>query len=137
MLVDAGVEIPVIMISGHADISMAVTAMSRGAYTFLEKPFRLDVLQQQIKGSIQQDCVMRQKKSKRIDAKSRLSRLTAKETEVLEMIHQGLTNKQMAERLNLTVRTVEDRRSRLMKKVEVSSLAELFELAFTARDEKA
>jgi FixJ family two-component response regulator len=135
MLVDAGVCLPVIMISGHADISMAVTAMSRGAYTFLEKPFRLDVLQQQIRGSIEKDRLVRLKKSKRIDAQNRLARLTDKEQEVLDMIHQGLTNKQMAEKLNLTVRTVEDRRSRVMRKVEVNTLADLFELMFAVRDE--
>jgi FixJ family two-component response regulator len=135
MLVRAGVCLPLIMISGHADISMAVTAMSRGAYTFLEKPFRLDVLQQQIKGSIEKDKIVRLKKSMKQNAQERLGRLTEKELQVVEMIRQGLTNKQMAEKLQLTIRTVEDRRSRVMRKVEANSLADLFDLMHVARDE--
>lgn len=132
-LLDAGVEIPIIMISGHADIPMAVTAMMRGAYMFLEKPFRMDVLQKHIMGSIEKDAQLRQDRGRCLQARHQLSRLTKKEEEVLTMVLKGLTNRQMAEGLGLTVRAIEDRRSRLMRKLEVSTLIELLEMVNSAR----
>lgn len=132
MLLDAGVEIPIIMISGHADVPMAVTAMARGAYMFLEKPFRMDVLQQHIIGGIDLDASRRAVRAKRHRSRQQLARLTEKEQEVLRMILRGLTNKQMAEGLSLTVRAIEDRRSRLMRKLEITTLIELLDMVNSA-----
>lgn len=132
MLLEAGVEIPMIIVSGNADVPMAVVSMSRGAYMFLEKPFRMDVLQQHISNALELDASRRAIRAKRHRARQQLSRLTEKEQEVLRMILQGLTNKQMAEGLGLTVRAIEDRRSRLMRKLEVNTLIELLDMVNSA-----
>ncbi len=132
MLLDSGVEIPIILVSSYADVPMAVAAMARGAYMFLEKPFRMDILQQHIMSGIELDASRRTVRAQRHRARKQLARLTEKEQEVLRMILQGLTNKQMAEGLNLTVRAIEDRRSRLMRKLEVNTLIELLEMVNNA-----
>jgi FixJ family two-component response regulator len=127
-LADDNLRIPIVMISGHADVRIAVEAMTLGAVTLLEKPFRLDELLASIRKAIEKDSVLRAERQKSADATSRLEVLTAKEREVLDLIAAGKTNREMAESLGLSVRAVEDRRSRLMKKVNANSVAELVQL---------
>lgn len=131
-LSDDGVSRPIVMVSGHADVRTAVEAMTGGAVTLLEKPFRLDELLDHIRRAVERDRSERAERGKAESAAARLARLTPKEREVLEMVAAGKTNREMAERLGLSVRAVEDRRARLMRKVEVGSLAELIRL-FTER----
>jgi FixJ family two-component response regulator len=124
-LADDGVAVPVVMISGHADVRIAVEAMTLGAVTLLEKPFRLDELLGHLRRAVEKDRADREARSKTADAAARLAALTPKEREVLELIATGKTNREMAEELGLSVRAVEDRRARLMKKVGARSVAEL------------
>ncbi len=128
MLRDAGVTLPIIMMSGHGDIPMAVEAMSSGAVTFLEKPFRMKMLTEQIARAIEIDNSLRDERERTQDARSRMDQLTDKERVVLEEIVHGLTNKQIAEKLGLSIRAIEDRRSRVMRKLGTSSIIELIEL---------
>jgi FixJ family two-component response regulator len=127
-LADDGAAIPVVMISGHADVRIAVEAMTLGAVTLLEKPFRLDELLAQVCRALEKDQTDRDARSQTAAADARLSALTPKEREVLEMIAAGKTNRSMAEELGLSVRAVEDRRARLMKRVDAHSVAELVRL---------
>jgi FixJ family two-component response regulator len=127
-LADDGVNIPVVMISGHADVRIAVEAMTLGAVTLLEKPFRLDELLAHIRKALEKDATARAARQQTADADARLAALTGKEREVLELIAAGKTNREMADALGLSVRAVEDRRARLMKKVSAGSVAELVKL---------
>ncbi len=127
-LADEGVAIPIVMISGHADVRIAVEAMTLGAVTLLEKPFRLDELLGHLRRALEKDRADRTFRDQHAEAGGRLAALTAKEREVLEMIAAGKTNREMAEELGLSIRAVEDRRARLMKKVNARSTAELVRL---------
>lgn len=127
-LAERGSRIPIIMISGHADVRIAVEVMSRGALTLLEKPFLLDELITHIRRAIELDASNRLAQASLAEAEVRLSQLTPKEREVFELVASGKSNKQMAALLHLSVRAVEDRRARLMKKLGVVSLAELVKL---------
>ncbi len=128
-LIAEGIRLPVIMISGHADVRIAVEAMSRGAVTVLEKPFRLDELLAHIRHAVEQDAEHRVAQALRDHAEARWTQLTPKEREVLELIRAGRSNKQIATDLHISLRAVEDRRSRLMKRLQVRTLAELLQLA--------
>jgi FixJ family two-component response regulator len=127
-LADDGVNIPVVMISGHADVRIAVEAMTLGAVTLLEKPFRLEELLGHVRKALEKDAAARAARQTALDADARLAALTAKERAVLDLIAAGKTNREMAEALGLSVRAVEDRRARLMKKVNAGSVAELVKL---------
>src|SRR5262249_4042351 len=123
-----GIAIPIVMISGHADVRIAVEAMTLGAVTLLEKPFRLEELLGHLRQALEKDRTDRAYRVQHAEADARLAALTAKEREVLEMIATGKTNREMAEELGLSLRAVEDRRARLMKKVNARSTAELVRL---------
>lgn len=125
---DDGVPIPVVMISGHADVRIAVEAMTLGAVTLLEKPFRLEELLSHVRRALAKDAADRAARQSSAAADARLGSLTAKEREVLELVAAGKTNREMADLLGLSVRAVEDRRARLMKKVDAGSVAELVRL---------
>jgi FixJ family two-component response regulator len=121
-------ELPVIVISGHADVPLAVEAMRLGALTVLEKPFPLQQLTPHIQHAIELDQSRRERSQLREAARSRMAAMTPREREVLELITQGLTNKEMAAQLHFTLRAIEDRRARLMRRVGVGSVAELMSL---------
>lgn len=128
MLKRADVQLPIIMMSGHGDIPMAVEAMAQGAVTFLEKPFRMQALAAEISRAIEIDSDHRIKREKTIAARKKLEALTEKERLVLCEVVKGRTNRQIAEQLGLSVRAIEDRRSRVMKKLEATSVVALAEL---------
>ena len=118
-------DLPVIVISGHADVTLAVEAMRLGALTVLEKPFPLDRLKTHIQEALELDRSRRETNLLRDQARDRLAALTSREREVLDLIARGQTNKQIAAQLHLTLRAIEDRRARLMRRVGATSLAEL------------
>lgn len=128
-LVEVDIHLPIIMISGHADVRIAVEAMSRGALTLLEKPCRLDELTTHIRRGVDIDSQRRRSKIHQDQAESKLAKLTPKEREVLDLVASGKTNKAIAEMLSLSTRAVEDRRSRVMKKLGVRSIVELMQLS--------
>jgi len=131
-LLAAGVSLPIIMITGHGDIRMAVEAMSAGAFNFLEKPFRTQELCDNIQKAIRLDQDRWRHRQRQTRSEQRLAKLTPAECEVLELVVAGKTNKMMAEELGLSVRAIEDRRARMMRNLGVKTRAELVELASAA-----
>ena len=132
-LLSDGIEMPSIMLSGHADVPMAVDAMATGALTFLEKPFRVQILCDHIQRAIKLDVENRTIRESRVDLENRLSSLTDKEREVVDLLIVGKTNKAIAAELGLSRRAVEDRRARVMKKLNLRTVAELVELVAATR----
>ncbi len=125
------IDLPVVFISGHGNVQMAVAAMQAGAVNFLEKPFLEQELWGSIRRALELDERNRRRKARRGRAEERIARLTPGEREVLDLILDGKPNKEIAATLGLSIRTVEDRRSRLMRKTQVNSVAELVQLAVT------
>ena len=119
------IRIPVILITGHGDISMAVRAMKAGAVDFIEKPFNDQVLLERIQQCLATDTRQRREAAEREKIIERLDSLTPREAEVLESVIGGKANKEIAADLDISVKTVEVHRSRLMDKMAVSSVAEL------------
>ena len=128
-LTEEKAELPVVFITGHGNVQMAVGAMQSGAVNFLEKPFREQDLWDSIRRAIDLDSQIRRRKMRRAGLEDRLSKLTAGERDVLDLILGGKYNKEIAASLSLSVRTVEDRRARIMKKMDAKSVAELVQLA--------
>jgi len=120
-----GAIIPVVFISGHADIPMAVEAMQHGAFDFLQKPFRDQDLLDRVQRAFERDATTRRQLSEVGRIKERLESLTAREREVLHLVAEGKLNKVIAAELNVSPRTVEIHRARVMEKMEASSLAQL------------
>jgi len=120
-----GAVIPVIFITGHGDIPMAVEAMQQGAFDFLQKPFRDQDLIERIQRALTRDKASRAELSERSRGRVRLASLTPREREVLGLVTSGKPNKIMAAELGVSQRTVEIHRARVMEKMQASSLAQL------------
>jgi two-component system, LuxR family, response regulator FixJ len=128
-LIEDKVDLPVVFITGQGSVQMAVGAMQAGAINFLEKPFHEQELSDSITAALEIDARNRSRKARRQKLRDRLSHLNEGEHAVLDLILDGKLNKEIAETLGISVRTVEDRRSRLMKKMGAKSVAELVRLA--------
>lgn len=115
---------PVILISGHATVPIAVEAMQLGVVTVLEKPFRLSDLMHQIELALRRDEQQRAHYAEQATARRLLSQLTQRERETLRLVLRGYSNKQIAAELEISVRAVEDRRSRLMRRLDVRTVPE-------------
>jgi FixJ family two-component response regulator len=120
-----GAVIPVIFMSGHADIPMAVEAMQHGAFDFLQKPFRDQDLLDRIQRAIAQDGERRLALGERARIKAHLESLTDREREVLDLLTLGKQNKVIAQDLGVSPRTIEIHRARVMEKMDAHSVAEL------------
>jgi len=120
-----GAVIPVIFITGHGDVPMAVEAMQAGAFDFLQKPFRDQDLIDRIQRALEKDRANRAVLNERGLIQERLESLTPREREVLQMVSSGKPNKIMAADLGVSQRTVEIHRARVMEKMGASSLAQL------------
>ncbi len=127
-------HIPIIFISGHGDIQMAGSAFKNGAVDFIEKPFRNQVLLDQIQEAIARDAKLRQKQIIQKAARDKLESLTQREHEVWNLITAGNANKVIATKLELSQRTVEVHRASVMEKLQVDSVAELVTLVGGAND---
>lgn len=127
-----GVSMPVIVLTGHGDVSVAVAAMKGGAVDFVEKPYEKDKLLEIIRAAFDKVESRHLREELNGKAKARLAALTERESEVLEGLVQGLTNKAIAGRLSISPRTVEIHRSHVMQKLEVDSLSAALRLAFAA-----
>jgi two-component system, LuxR family, response regulator FixJ len=130
-LLDDKVDLPVVFITGHANVPMAVEAMQAGAVDFLEKPFHDQELWDSIHKALEIDTQNHRRKARRQELQDRLSQLNEGERAVLNLILDGKINKAIAEELGISTRTVEDRRSRIMKKMGAASVAELVQLTMT------
>ncbi len=127
-----GYRLPIIMITGHGDVAMAVRAMKMGAVDFIEKPFHDEDLLRSIRNALDQDQKTRASRSMRADIATRLAELTPREHEVMGMVTDGKSNKEIALALGVSAKTVEAHRSRVMEKMRATSLAELVRMALVA-----
>jgi len=132
-----GAIIPVIFITGHGDIPMAVEAMQHGAFDFLQKPFRDQDLIDRIQRALARDAKDRAALKEHERIRARLETLTPREREVLELMTAGKPNKVMAAELGVSQRTVEIHRARVMEKSGASSLAELVRMVMDRRSESS
>ena len=126
-----GSMLPVILITGHDDIPMAVQAMKDGAFDFLQKPFRDQELIDRINGALKQDAENRATLEKHADLKRRAESLTPREREVMALVVDGKANKVIAIDLGLSERTVEIHRANVMEKMGARSVAHLVKMNLT------
>jgi two-component system response regulator FixJ len=131
-LKDLQIGIPVIVITGHGDVQLAVEAMKTGAADFLEKPFDDDVLLASVQSALTRGEKDAQRDAERSELKERLAMLSNREREVLEGLVAGHPNKIIAYDLGISPRTVEIYRSNVMTKMKASSLSELVRMALVA-----
>jgi two-component system response regulator FixJ len=130
-----GSMLPVIFITGHGDVPMAVQAMKEGAFEFIQKPFRDQDLLDRINHALQQDAENRNNLARRADVVRRLETLTPRERQVMDMVVDGSANKVIAIDLNLSERTVEIHRAKVMEKMGARSVAHLVKLHLSLRGE--
>lgn len=126
-------KIPIIMISGCADIPMAVQAMSGGALDFLEKPFNSRALLSRIQQAIDQDVNTRQQYVRKAEVENRMEKLSARQREVLDLLLAGKHSKQIAAELGIGEKTVAKHRAGVLDKMQVDSVVELVRLMDDAR----
>jgi len=131
--VEQQIKIPIIIITGHGDVPMAVRAMKAGAVDFIEKPFNDELLLESIRNALIKDVDQRNVQSVRADIATRLAHLTPREHEVMEMVTSGRANKDIAKTLGVSSKTMEAHRARVMEKMQASSLAELVKMAIVAK----
>ena len=127
-----GVPIPIVFLTANADIPLAVEAMKRGAFDYLEKPCSTELVLGTVRRAIEEDRTTRRKAQHRADAVQRVQRLTGREREVLEHVLAGRPSKVIATELGIAKKTVDLHRSNLMRKLEAGSVIELVQLASAA-----
>ncbi|WP_342359983.1 response regulator FixJ [Terrarubrum flagellatum] len=124
-----GSPLPIIVITGHADVPLAIQAMKAGVSDFIEKPFESDVIIQSVRAALERASIAHGKDELRADAQARLTSLSSREREVLGFLVQGFSNKHIALKLQISPRTVEIHRANVMHKTQSASLSELVRLA--------
>jgi two-component system response regulator FixJ len=129
-----GSMLPVIFITGHGDVPMAVQAMKEGAFEFIQKPFRDQDLLDRINHALKQDSENRSTVARRAEVLQRLESLTPRERQVMDMVVDGAANKVIAIDLDLSERTVEIHRAKVMEKMGARSVAHLVRLHLTMSD---
>ena len=137
MLPAAGISLPVIMVTGYGDVRMAVDAIRAGACHFLEKPLRMHELWESIQEAIRRDEKKWLERQKHEANSQRLASLTPAERQVFDRLLTGKTNKMIAKELGLSVRTVEERRGKLIKKLGIQTRAALVEFAAILAEPRA
>ncbi|NMF89131.1 response regulator transcription factor [Aromatoleum petrolei] len=127
-----GAQPPIVFITGHGDIELAVQAMKHGACDFLQKPFKDQALLDAVAAAVRRGAEDRSRHALRDEAKARLARLSPRELEVARLVAQGLPNKLVARELDISEKTVHVHRQHVMDKAEVGSAAELARLMLRA-----
>lgn len=128
-----GSPLPVIFLTGHGDVPLAVAALKKGAFDFVEKPFNDNQLVDLVIEALRQDEASRTERAAEASLAARLDQLTAREREVMEGVLRGLPNKAIADELGLAMRTVEVHRARLFEKMGVRSAVELAQVLAPAK----
>ena len=136
-LIKRNSPIPIVFITGHGDVPMAVSTMKKGAIDFLEKPFNEGELRNIVARMLQQAAERVSQAQTRKNQQLILSRLTAREQQVLERIVAGRLNKQIAGDLNISIKTVEAHRANIMEKLEVTTVADLMKIALASSENPA
>ncbi|MGV6826226.1 MAG: response regulator transcription factor [bacterium] len=132
-LIENDIRIPVIIITGHGDVPMAVRSMKGGAVDFIEKPFNDELLLEAIRNAISIDENQRERQAELATLAERLAQLTPREHEVMDMVTVGKSNKEIANILGVSAKTVEAHRARVMEKMEARSLADLVRMSVSAK----
>ncbi|QPT41266.1 response regulator transcription factor [Oligella ureolytica] len=127
-LIERKATLPIIFITGHGDVNMAVSTMKKGAVDFIEKPFNLDEINPVITRFLDQAYEQMQEALSLQEVDDLLARLTGREEQVLERIVAGRLNKQIADDLSISIKTVEAHRANIMEKLEVSTVADLMKI---------
>jgi two-component system response regulator FixJ len=132
-LQERGIELPVIFISGKAEVSTAVQAFKLGSMDFLEKPFDIQELHDTAKRAVARDASMRETRARRSVIHDRIHSLTPRETQVMELVVAGKANKTIAAELGVSPKTIEVHRANVMQKMQAGSLAELVQMVMFHR----
>jgi FixJ family two-component response regulator len=136
-LTSQGIELPIIIITGHGDAASARSALKSGAVDFLEKPLDEEQLVAAVGSALERDAKRRAEKVGGSEASSRLARLTPRERQVMDLAAAGRHNREIGEALGISPRTVEVYKARLMEKLQARNLSELIRFALTADRERA
>ena len=132
-LKEAGIEMPVIFLSGRADVPKAVAAVKSGAIDFIEKPFDYRKIVELVRECIRRDADSRAGREEARQRAGRLATLTQREREVLDRVIAGKVNRVIAEEMQISIKTVEAHRARIMEKLAVDSVAELVQATLGAK----
>ena len=130
-------SMPIVFITGHGDVPMAVTTMKKGAEDFIEKPFKEDELVQLVEKMLERARVDFSRHQEAASRDALLSRLTTREAQVLERIVAGRLNKQIADDLGISIKTVEAHRANIMEKLNANTVADLLKIALGQAAAKA
>ncbi len=126
-----GSRLPIIFVTGHGDVPMAVLALQRGACDFIEKPFNNEDLLSRVRRALELDDQLAARQQRNSAIAHRLEQLTQREREVMQLVVAGKLNKQVADELDISMKTVEAHRARVMEKMGVRTLAELVKAVMT------
>lgn len=132
-----GSRLPIIFVTGHGDVPMAVAALQRGACDFIEKPFHNQDLLDRIQRALELDMQIAQRRQRDNAIAHRLGQLTQREHEVMDLVVAGKLNKQVADELQISMKTVEAHRARVMEKMGVRTLAELVKAVLSVKEDAA
>lgn len=124
----AGIDIPIVVVTAHGDVPMAVRAMKSGAVDFVEKPVNDQLLLDRIQLAIAKDVQQREHHKQQQAVQERMNRLTTREGEVMQFVVQGMTSREIAERLGVSFKTIEAHRAKIMKKMEAKSVPQLVQM---------
>jgi len=127
-MLQRNIRLPIIFVTGHADVAMAVECMKRGAFDFIEKPFRAQRLLDTIQSALEQDRADHTKREQVADATLRVSLLTPREREVVGLSVKGLNNREIARKLGVSSQSIDNHRSKAMRKLEVENVPDLVRL---------
>ena len=130
-LLSESIPMPIAFITGHGDVSMAVTTMKKGAVDFIEKPFKESELKILVEKMLTRARIDYAKADTQKNTQNLLNKLTGREKQVLERIVAGRLNKQIADDLNISIKTVEAHRANIMEKLNVNTVADLLRLALS------
>ncbi|WP_417705069.1 response regulator transcription factor [Pseudomonas sp.] len=127
-----GIDLPIIFVSGHADVPIVVRAFKAGAVDFIEKPYNEQLLLDSVQQALERRAPELRQDPRLADVQARLDQLTPRERDVLLPLVRGYTNREVAEQLDISVKTVDLYRSRVMKRMQAESLPELVGMAIAA-----